>query len=315
MVISRTPLRMSFFGGGTDFTEFYKSSGGCALTTAIDKYIYVIVKPRLDSKIRVTYTRAELVDCVDDLKHDIIRECLKLVGIDGGIEIITVGDIPAGTGMGSSSSVTVGVLRALYAYTGNEASVEGLAKDACVIEKDVLQKPIGIQDQYIAAYGGFRFFEFGSEITSELLDFGDLQDNLLLFYTGMTRKSGSILEDQLDNTSRNTDVLLGIKELAYRAKETVKERDYATFGRLLGESWELKKSLAGKISNPAIDGWYQKAIDAGAYGGKVLGAGGGGFLAFICDSKDKTCVRGALRGLMELSVSAEPSGSKVILDL
>jgi len=308
MIIVQAPLRCSFFGGGTDFPEFYEEHGGCVLTTAINKYIYVIVKPRFDNKIRVTYRKAELVKSVKDVKHEIVRECLKHVGIKGGIEVITIGDVPAGTGLGSSSAVTVGVLKALYAYVGREMDAEQLALTACYIEREMLHKPIGVQDQYISAYGGFRFFEFTKgRIGGLKIPVETLFDHLLLFYTGISRDSSKILEIQSKNTRKNTAILLTMRGMASQAIGNPQ------FGELLDESWQLKKQL-GPISSPKIDKWYEKAIKAGATGGKILGAGGGGFLLFYCPTNKKQAVRKALFRLTEIPISPEPDGAKVILN-
>ena len=301
MIITQTPLRCSFFGGGTDFPNFYEKHGGCVLTTAINKYVYVIVKPRFDDQIRVTYRKAELVDNVNDIKHDIVRECLKHVGITKGIEVITIGDVPAGTGLGSSSAVTVGVLRALHTYKGETMLADWLAEEACYIEREVLGKTIGIQDQYISAYGGFRFFGFDNEgVTTKKVDYGDLFDHLLMFYTGVTREADKILKVQSKNVSKNIKVLQEMKKFTHK-KVT---------GELLNKSWELKKTL-GPISNPKLDKLYTKALKAGAIGGKILGAGGGGFLLVYTNDKEK--VRKAMK-LTEIPIESEPDGSKVIFN-
>lgn len=316
MIIVQTPLRASFFGGGTDFPDFYLKEGGCALTMAINKYIYVIVKPRFDSNVRLTYTQAEIVKNSGELKHDIVRECLKQVTLTNGVEIVTIGDVPGGTGLGSSSAVTVGTLKALHAYTGHETGAEQLAQEACSIEREVLHKPIGIQDQYICAYGGFRFLEFkqDGQVTHRKLPIGKLPERLLLFFTGITRDSGIILQTQTKNIPKNRKILIEMKKMAYQAVETIEKGNYDTFGKLLHKSWQLKKKLAKSISNPKIDGWYQKALDAGAIGGKVLGAGGGGFLLLYCPNGSKEKIRTALSKLTEIPIEPEPDGAKVILN-
>jgi len=301
MIITQTPLRVSFFGGGTDFPDFYEKYGGAVLTTAITKYVYVIVKPRFDDLIRVTCTKAELEHNVNDIKHDIIRECLKLTRITKGIEVVTIGDLPAGTGLGSSSAVTVGVLRALHAYKGETMLPDWLAEEACYIEREVLGKPIGVQDQYISAFGGFRYFSFCLESTvTKMVDYKDLFDHLLLFYTGITRDADKILKVQSNNISKNIKVLQEMKELA---KEKVT-------GELLHKSWELKKTL-GPISNTKLDKLYAKALKNGATGGKILGAGGGGFLLLYTNDKDK--LRKAIK-LTEIPLESEPEGSKIIFN-
>ena len=307
MIITQTPLRVSFFGGGTDFPDFYNKYGGCVLSTAINKYVYVIVKPRFDNNIRVTYTKAELVKNVNDVKHDIVRECLKHVKINGGIEVITIGDVPAGTGLGSSSAVTVGLLKALHAYKGEETNAKQLAEEACHIEIDILKKPIGVQDQYASAFGGFRFYSFekgkvgGFKVPPE-----DLQEHLLLLYTGITRESSSILKVQKKNVPKNIKILEQMKELASMAI------GYWNFGELLDKNWELKKQL-GPISTPRIDRMYEVAKKAGATGGKILGAGGGGFLLLYCPY-GKDVIRKSISAI-ELPFEFEPNGSKVMLNL
>ena len=309
MIISQTPLRVSFFGGGTDFPDFYNKYGGCVLSTAINKYVYVIVKDRFDNNIRVTYTKAELVKNVNDVKHDIVRECLKYTKIEGGIEVITIGDVPAGTGLGSSSAVTVGLLKALHAYKGEETNAKQLAEEACHIEIDILKKPIGVQDQYASAFGGFRFYEFTKKGVREFkISPNDLPEHLLLLYTGITRESSSILKVQKKNVPKNTKILKQMKELVSKAI------GYWNFGELLGESWGLKRQLAEDISNDKIEMWFAKASYAGATGGKVLGAGGGGFLLLYCPDGTKENVRKALK-LVELPFEFEPNGSKVMLNL
>jgi D-glycero-alpha-D-manno-heptose-7-phosphate kinase len=310
MIIVQTPLRVSFLGGGTDFPDFYEKCGGAVLTTAINKYIYVIVKPRFDSNVRLTYTKAELKKNSNSLKHDIVRECLRHVGITHGIEVITIGDVPSGSGLGSSSAVTVGVLKALYAYIGHETSAKQLAEEACYIEREILCKPIGVQDQYIAAYGGFRMLEFTKNgVVSRKYPIGKLFDHLLMFFTGITRDSAEILGVQSERIKKNREILKEMAGLVYKANWY----EDGNFGQLLGENWRLKKKLAG-VSNFAIDEWYQKAMNAGATGGKILGAGGGGFLLFYSPVEKKDAIRSALSDLTEIPIAPEPDGCKVILN-
>lgn len=309
MIIVQVPLRVSFFGGGTDFPEFYKKYGGAVLTTAINKYIYVIVKPRFDNDIRLTYTKAELVHSIKDLKHDIVRECMKHVGISGGIEVITIGDVPSGTGLGSSSAVTVGVLKALYAYKGIETDAQQLADEACDIEINVLKKPIGIQDQYIAAFGGTKLLEFNfNEVKETTVVFNGFFENLLLFYTGITRKADKILKIQSKNIQKNIKILKKMKNMVYQIKEADE------MGKMLDKTWKLKKKLAGTITNPQINRLYNRAKRAGAIGGKILGAGGGGFLLLYCPDGTKEKVRIAMAGLTEIPFAPEADGAKVLLN-
>lgn len=322
MIIIQTPLRVSFFGGGTDFPSFYCSEGGCVLSSAIDKYIFITIKKRFDEKLRVGYTRTEMVDELDEIQHELIREALRITGISQGVEITTMGDIPAaGSGLGSSSTVTVGALHAMYTYLGKIVPAEQLAREACHIEIDTLQKPIGIQDQYIAAYGGLRFLEFQKEgaVDVQKVELDErlkrrLNDNLLLFFTGVTRRSSTILNEQKNNINHRLHVLRQLKQMAYTARDELKSGNLDAIGHLLDESWQLKKQLASQISNLSIDDIYQAAREAGAIGGKITGAGGGGFLLLYCHYEKQDAVREALRGLQELPFNLEQDGSKVIFN-
>jgi D-glycero-alpha-D-manno-heptose-7-phosphate kinase len=322
LIIIQTPLRVSFFGGGTDFPSFYCSEGGCVLSSAIDKYIFITIKKRFDDKLRVGYTRTEMVDTLDEIQHELIREALRITGITRGVEITTMGDIPAaGSGLGSSSTVTVGALHAMYTYLGEIVPAERLARQACQIEIDTLQKPIGIQDQYIAAYGGLRFLEFQRDgsVALQKVELDErlkrrLNDNLLLFFTGVTRRSSTILSEQKNNINHRLNVLRQLKQMAYTARDELKSGNLDAIGHLLDESWQLKKQLASQISNLAIDDIYQAARKAGAIGGKITGAGGGGFLLLYCHYEKQDAVREALKGLQELPFNLEQDGSKVIFN-
>ena len=323
MIIVQTPLRTSLFGGGTDFPGYYLEHGGCVLTSAIDKYIFVTIKRRFDKKLRVGYTHTELVDSVDQIHHELIREAFRLTGIDHGVEITTMGDIPSeGSGLGSSSTVTVGALHAMYALKRELIMAEQLAKEACHIEIDVLGKPIGIQDQYIAAYGGLRFMEFlpgSGEVRSTRIDLTpatkrQLNHNLLLFYTGVTRKADSILSEQQSNIRSRESVLEEMKHIAHVACDKLQQGEVDAIGDLLHESWELKKQLASKISNGDVDDLYAIARKAGATGGKIAGAGGGGFLLLYCPPGKQEHLRQEMHMLQELPFNLGQDGSKVIFD-
>jgi D-glycero-alpha-D-manno-heptose-7-phosphate kinase len=315
-------LRVSLFGGGTDFRAFYEEEGGCALTSAIDKYIFVTIKKRFDQLVRVGYTRTEMVENVDEIEHELIREALRKTGIRRGVEITTMGDIPsAGSGLGSSSTVTVGALNAMYTYRGEIVPAERLADEACNIEIEVLEKPIGIQDQYIAAYGGLRFFEFQPDgrVTSEVIGLAPqlkprLNENLLLFFTGTTRQAGTILSEQQRELNGRRPILRQLKAIAYAARAELEAGNLDALGCFLHESWMLKKQLAGAISNETIDAIYQAAREAGAAGGKVTGAGGGGFILLYVPLEKQACVRAALDGLQELPFQLESDGTKVIFN-
>jgi D-glycero-alpha-D-manno-heptose-7-phosphate kinase len=322
MIISRTPLRLSFFGGGTDLREFYEVAGGAVLTTAIDKYIFATVNKKFDDHIRVSYSKTEIVEKVDEIHHDLVREAMKLTGVVNGIEITTISDIPSqGTGLGSSSTFTVGILNALHAYKGEHVSADTLASEACKVEIDIVKEPIGKQDQYIAAYGGLQFIQFNQDgsvfvdpiiCTKEMKQ--ELESNLMLFYTGITRRANTILAEQKENSStKKIEELKALKELAIRGRKALKvDKSIEEFGRLLDENWKIKKSLAKGISNNEIDGMYEAAKKAGALGGKIAGAGGGGFLLLYVPKTKQDAVRKALSSLKETKIRLEPQGSKII---
>lgn len=322
MIIVQTPLRISFFGGGTDFPSFFHEEGGCVLSSAIDKYIFVTVKERFDKKLRIGYTQTEMVDCVDEIQHELIREALRKTNIEEGIEVTTMGDIPSeGSGLGSSSTVTVGALHALYTYLGEIVSAEQLAQEACNIEIEKLEKPIGIQDQYIAAYGNLRFFEFlpDGQVKVEKLKLDSefrraLNDSFLLFYTGVTRKANTVLSEQKKNIAGRMSVLREIKQMAIQARKELEYGNFDAFGSLLHQSWELKKKMADLISNGKINEIYETARRAGAVGGKVTGAGGGGFILMYVPYEKQYAVRQALHNLQELPFRLESDGTKVIFN-
>ncbi|MCD6520924.1 MAG: GHMP kinase [Anaerolineae bacterium] len=323
MIIVQTPLRVSFLGGGTDFYDFYRHEEGCVLSSTIDKYIFVIIKRRFDEKIRLGYTRTELVDSLDELQHELVREALRMTGITRQVELSTMGDIPSqGSGLGSSSTVTVGCLNAMYAYKGCLVDAETLARQACEIEIDILGKPIGKQDQYIAAYGGLRFIRFKPDGSVEVERVAvseevrrALSDRLMLFYTGVTRQASTILKEQVAHIDERMDLLRGLKALAIEARHYLEQGQLDALGQALDRGWALKRQLASTISNERIDEMYQAARRAGALGGKITGAGGGGFLLLYCPPKDQDAVRYALRGLRELPFRLERDGSKVIFNV
>jgi D-glycero-alpha-D-manno-heptose-7-phosphate kinase len=322
LIIVQTPLRISLFGGGTDFPSFFMEEGGCALSSAIDKYIFVTIKQRFDNKLRIGYTQTEMVDEIDQIHHELIRESLRVTKICCGVEITTMGDIPSeGSGLGSSSTVTVGSLHAMYTYLGEIVPAERLACEACGIEIDRLKKPIGIQDQYIAAYGGLRFFEFlpSGEVKANKVQISIdaqrvLNDNFLLFFTGVSRSSSTILGEQKNNIKDRLSELREIKQIAYQARDDIEKGNFDAIGKLLNQSWELKKRLAGTISNGSINEIYEAARRAGAFGGKITGAGGGGFLMLYVPYELQSKVRSALNGLQELPFRLEADGTKVIFN-
>ncbi len=322
MIVTQTPLRISFFGGGTDFHRYFLDEGGCVLSTAIDKYIFVIVKERFDEKIRVGYTRTELVDALDQVEHELVRETLRKTGVASRIEVATMGDIPAhGSGLGSSSTVTVGLLNALHTYVGDPQPLAVLAAQACEIEIDVLGKPIGVQDQYIVAFGGQRFITFGQDgtITLEPLRVEPavlqrLNASLMLFYTNVARKAETILAEQVQNITDRRPILRAMKEMAVTARRTLEAGDLDDFGALLHEGWLYKQRLASQVGNPMLNGLYDAARRAGALGGKITGAGGGGYLLLYCPPERQDAVRAALYPLPELPFRFERDGTKVIFN-
>lgn len=323
MIISRTPLRISFAGGGSDLPAFYSNETGAVLSTSIDKYIYITVNKKFDRKIRASYSITEIVDKVEELRHELIRESLKLVNPPNGIEITSISDIPSqGTGLGSSSTYTVGLLNALYAYIGQHAGAEHLAQEACFIEIERCGKPIGKQDQYIAAYGGLQFIQFNSDesvfvdpVVCRLETKIEVQRRLLLLYTGLTRSANGILEEQSKNTKsdeQKRSSLRRMTNLAHELRQALQMNDLDGFGEVLHQGWIEKKKLAAGISNSKIDRWYDTARQHGAIGGKVLGAGGGGFLLLYAPPECHGDIIRALPELRSVNFNFEPQGSKII---
>ncbi len=323
MIITRTPLRVSFCGGGTDLPAYYLCQQGAVVSTSLNKYVYITVN-RLSRyfrhRILLKYSQSELVDSVEEVSHPIIREAMKMTGIIDGVEITSMADIPAGTGLGSSSSYAVGLLHALHTFKGEYVSASQLSREACEIEIKRLGDPIGKQDQYIAAYGGICHIRFNPDetvfvdpvICSHATKMA-LQGNLLMFYTGRERRAGDILEAQQAATQQKMDVLAQMKDLCDRALDVLRDgRSLNRFGEILHEGWLLKRSLVDNISNDSINRYYQSALTAGAIGGKLLGAGGGGFLLFYVEQQNQDRVRKALRDLQELPFMFEPQGSKVL---
>lgn len=323
MIISRTPLRISFVGGGSDLSAFYRQEPGAVVSTAINQYIYITVNRKFDRKIRASYSRTEIVDSIDELQHELIREALKLVGIDGAIEVTSIADIPSrGTGLGSSSTYTVGLLNALYAYNHHLAGAERLAREACQVEIERCGKPIGKQDQYIAAYGGLQFIRFNPD-ESVFVDpiiclprtKEQLQEGLLLLYTGLTRKADDILEEQSHNTAceeEKRDSLRQMVGYAEQLREALLRNDVGGFGEVLHANWMEKRRLASGITKPCIDEWYSKARAHGAIGGKILGAGGGGFLLLYAPPERHAEICSALSELQPVEFHFSRQGSKLI---
>ena len=323
MIITQTPLRIGLLGGGTDLPDYYREHGGRVLNCAIDKYIYVIVKQRFDDDIYVNYSKKEIVSRVEDLEHELVREAMQMTGVTSGVEITTLADIPsAGSGLGSSSAVTVGLLHALFAYQGRQVTAEELAKQACTIEIERCAKPIGKQDQYIAALGGIRDLRFGpgDEVVAEELvlsaaDRRALQRQIMLFYTGVTRSANSILAEQNANIKATRPQLDLIRDLAGFAVDRLRGGDVDAIGAAVRESWEAKRKLASGVSNAQIDAAVRRALDAGASGVKLTGAGGGGFLLVICPVERQRAVRQSLADMRELPVKLDRLGSRVVLNV
>lgn len=323
MIITRTPLRISFAGGGSDLPAYYEQERGAVVSTAIDKYIYITVNPKFDHKIRASYSITEIVDGVERVQHELIRESLYMLGIREGIEITSISDIPSqGTGLGSSSSYTVGLLNALYAYKGHMAGAERLAREASHIEIDRCRKPIGKQDQYIAAYGGLQYIRFnpdGTVFTDPILCSPDtrkrLQSRLLMLYTGLTRSADDILSEQTRETRSNEEKRASLQRmvgLADQLYEALSRDQVDAFGEILHAGWLEKRRLATNISNVRIDDWYERARANGAVGGKLLGAGGGGFLLLYADPAHHDDIRRALPELRYVPFHFCPQGSKII---
>jgi D-glycero-alpha-D-manno-heptose-7-phosphate kinase len=325
MIISKTPLRASFFGGGTDFRDYFEHSEegrGAVLSTALNMHVYITVNQKFDDKIRVVYTGNELVDSVDEIKHNIIREALKLVGIEKGIEVIYMADIPlsgAGVGLASSSALTVGVLNALHAYRGEYVTPEQLAKEACYIEIERIGQQIGIQDQYAVAYGGFNRYYFNNDGTvcvTPVVGQADtvrrLKNRLMLFYTGKTRDSKKIFEEQnavrVDKTAMLNDLVRTV-DYAYTS---LMEGNIDVWGTELDRTWKIKKQFASGISNSDIDLMYDKAKAAGAVGGKILGAGGGGFMLLYVPEEYQEGVKNAMQEYRLVELDFDAQGSRII---
>ncbi|HEY2537796.1 MAG TPA: hypothetical protein VGI24_12550 [Solirubrobacteraceae bacterium] len=324
MIISKTPLRVSFVGGGTDLADFCDEHGGAVVSSAIDKWIHVVVAPRFEGDLRVSYSKTEIVSTAKEVQHELVREALRLTGLPRGLDVVTLADVPAqGTGLGSSSAVTVGLLNALYAYQGMFRSNLELAEEASRIEIDVLGKPIGRQDQYAVAQGGFNFIEFmpsGGGVKIEPIvcpanTLERLHRSLLLFYTGRQRSASDVLSRQREAIVEGsvTRTLLGMRDLAHEMREVLGRGDVDGVGSLLDRNWELKRSLVDGLSDVQVDRWYGQAREAGAIGGKLLGAGAGGFLLIMAPTAQQAKVRAALADLREVPFHFAARGTQITL--
>jgi D-glycero-alpha-D-manno-heptose-7-phosphate kinase len=322
MIISRTPLRISFFGGGTDNSNFYSKSYGAVLTTAIKKYVFVAVSNRFNNDIRVNYSQIEIVDSPAKIQHNIARQVLLNTGIGSKTEITSIGEIPGhGTGLGSSSSFAVGLLNAAYDYLGKPKPQEALAEEACDIEINQLKKPIGKQDQYAAALGGLRYIRFNADgsVRTEIVNLSEdtrktLEDSLLSFYIPQERDSDEILRHQ-NSTSKineNMNALERMREQAEEGRKYLKDGDLEPFGKLLNEAWILKRGLSNKISNSVIDRYYELGMSCGASGGKLSGAGGSGFLTLFAEPRHHEKIRNAFKGLQPMKIVLDREGTQLV---
>jgi len=323
MIISKTPYRISFFGGGTDYPCWYKENKGQVLTTSIDKYCYITCRPLppfFSHKHRIVYSKIEDVQKISEIQHPSVRACLQFMGIKEGLEIHHDGDLPARSGLGSSSSFTVGLLNALYALKGQVVSPAQLTADAIHVEQDLLKENVGSQDQVIAAHGGCNIISFGAKshlqvrpLTMSPARLEELQDHLMLFYTGIVRTASDIAEAQIKKTPMCKKELTAMYDMVDRAVEIVGGKaDISEFGRLLHENWLIKRSLTDKITSPVIDQLYAAAMKSGALGGKILGAGGGGFMLLFAEPKAQPKIRAALKKLLYVPFKFEHSGSTII---
>ena len=323
MIISRTPFRISFFGGGTDYRKWFEKNGGSVLATTIDKYCYIncrYLPPFFKYKSRIIYSKMEQVNNIDEIQHPSVRETLRFMNIKKGVEIHHDGDLPARTGLGSSSSFTVGLLHALYALKGIMPSKMQLAKDAIYIEQEMIKENVGCQDQALAAVGGFNKIEFGGSnhlnvrpitISKDRLEL--LQDHLMLFYSGLSRTASEIAGEQIKNIPRKKKELKTMYQMVDEAINILNGNDDLTaFGKLLDESWKVKRSLSNKISTSYIDSIYDVALSSGAIGGKLLGAGGGGFVLFFVDPINQSKVKEKLKSLLYVPFRFENLGSQII---
>jgi D-glycero-alpha-D-manno-heptose-7-phosphate kinase len=322
MIISRTPFRMSFFGGGTDYPKWFERHGGAVLATTINKYCYITCRylpPFFEHKSRIIYSKMEHVSKIDDIDHPAVRECLRFLKIRKGVEIHHDGDLPARTGLGSSSSFTVGLLRSLYALKGEMVSREQLAREAIHVEQDLCDENVGCQDQTCAAFGGLNYIEFGGhdhlKVTQVTIDpniIGDLENHIMLYFTGFSRNASEIAGHQIKMMDKKENDLLEIQQMVPHALGLLQKHQLKKFGQLLHESWMIKRQLSGKVTTPVVDAMYEAARSGGALGGKLLGAGGGGFLMLFVPPRDQPTVRLKLKKWLLVPVKFEGSGSQVI---
>lgn len=327
LIISRTPFRLTLGGGGTDLPSYYSRFGGFVVSSAIDKYVYLVAKRRFEEEVRVSYSITEIVNGVDRIQHPIVREALRLLGIRDHLEIVSIADAPSKTGLGSSGSFTVGLLHALHMYSGKNPSSQELAEEACRINMEILKRPSGKQDEYVSAFGGFVCLNIGRDGRVEVSPLriradavSELENNLLFFYTGIKRKASDVLHCQKGAVERDearvVEAMHRIKEIGFRVRRALERGDITEFGKLQHEHWLAKRSVSPKMSNPLIDRWYGIGLKSGALGGKIMGAGGGGFLMFYCEEgRDRVRKAMAMEGLEEVRFRLGSEGSKIIINL
>ena len=328
MIISRAPARITLGGGGTDLESYYSKYGGFLIAAAINKYVFITVNERFYDSIRLSYSQTEIVDNVNQIKHRIFREALKFLGISHGIELVSIADVPANCGLGTSSSFTVSLLNALHAYKKEFVTQQQLAEEACHIEIDILGEPIGKQDQYMAAFGGITCLTFGKngeviveplQISYEALD--QLENNILLFHTGIERSASEILSEQDERSKKDDPAVLSnlhqIKEIGLETKRALAKGDVDRFGELLHVHWETKKRRSQKMTDPFIDECYEVARKNGALGGKIVGAGGGGFFMFYSNNSNKPRLYQAMKRLKlkPMKFRLEPEGAKILVNM
>ena len=322
MIVARTPLRMSFVGGGSDLPSYYRKSGGAVLSTSVDKYMYVTVNKKFDSSVRLSYSVTENKDSVGEIEHPIVRNTLELLNIKGGIEITSISDIPSqGSGLGSSSSYSVALLHALYTYQGRVVSKDDLGRLASYIEIDLCGDKIGKQDQYAAAFGGLNLIEFNEDdsvlvhpIDCNPETFNKMEESIIVFYTGRTRSASALLSRQSDNMQQTSKraLMSEMVSLTYEMKGLLENDEIEFLGELLDKNWRLKRQIATGISDPQIDDWYNKGILAGAQGGKLLGAGNGGFMMFFAPKEKHVNIVKTMKGLQQVPFSFDRDGSQIV---
>jgi D-glycero-alpha-D-manno-heptose-7-phosphate kinase len=323
MIISKAPLRLTLGGGGTDLPSYSSKHGGFVVTSALDKYVYVVVKERFEETIKASYSITEIEDSVDKIKHPVVREGLKLLGLNDHLEMISTADMPSETGLGSSGSFTVALLHALHVYKDEHLSRSNLAEEATNLVMNILKEPCGVQDTYIAAFGGFICLDIAQDGTVRVSPLKikydiirELENNLLFFYTGIKRRAFSVLEDQSKHIENTPEAMDEIKAIGYKIMRSLENGNLTEFGKLQHMHWLTKRSTSPEISSSKIDKLYEAGLNSGAVGGKLMGAGGGGFLMFYCDSnKDKLRKAMAKEGLTEVRFQFEEEGSKAIIDI